>query len=461
MIEKLQLKINKLKRKVNSKVSGVGIFMIFGALIIFSLYMANNFRKEKNSVQDEYNKSMYLAISYINNIEVDLAKVQVTSTPRLTSITLADIWKQSNLAKESLETIPVTQNAMSNASKYLTQVSDFSYSLMKQNISNEKISDEQNKKIKEVYSNAKILSSAMQDIYDDLNSGRIKWNELEKKGNEELPNVEIGDSLSSIAKVGKTFQNYEGLIYDGAFSDHLLYSIPKFLPDVDTSKEEAREYLNNILGSENIKEIIDKEDSQGKIYLYNFEVIQRNNIKTNVSITKKGCKLYLMISDKNINEENLTIDEAKQKGIEFLSKIGIKDVKDTYYQKIENMAVINYAAIQDGVVLYPDLIKVKIGLDDGKVYSVEAQGYIFNHTLRSDIIPSITKQKAQSVINNNIQIISSDIAIIPTESNTEILTYEFKGRIEGREFLIYINAHTGVEEKVLLIIDSQKGILTM
>ena len=68
---------------------------------------------------------------------------------------------------------------------------------------------------------------------------------------------------------------------------------------------------------------------------------------------------------------------------------------------------------------------------------------------------------ARKTINSDIEIISFDIAVIPTEYNTEILTYEFKGKIDDREFLIYINANTGEEEKVLLIIDSENGILTM
>lgn len=462
MIEKLEIKINKLKRKLNPKFVGVFLFMLFAALMIFSLYMTNEFKRAKTSSQDEYNKAMYSAVGYINNVEVDLAKLLVTSTPRLTSFTLADIWKQSNLAKESLETIPITQNAMANASKYLTQVSDFSYNLMKENISNQKISQEEYNSIKDIYSKAQILYNAMQDIYDDLNDGKIKWDELEKKGNDELPNVEVGSSLSSLDNVGKAFQNYEGLIYDGAFSDHLLESTPKLLKDNLVSSDDAKEYIYNLFGKDIINNILLKDESNGRLELYNFEVIFNNSkIKKNISITKKDCRLYLMLSDRRVKDENLSVKEAKQKGLEFLKSIGIENVKDTYYQKVEKMAVINYAAMQDGVILYPDLIKIKVALDDGEICSVESQGYIFNHILRKDINPSITKEKAQSVINKNIEILSSDIAIIPTESKNEILTYEFKGKIDNREFLIYINAHTGQEEKVLLIINSENGILTM
>lgn len=459
MIEKIEIKLNKLKKKVNKKVLNVAIFMTFGALIIFSLEMTNNFKRQKNLVQDEYNKSMYLAVSYINNVEVDLAKLLVTSTPKMSAVTLADIWKQANLAKECLEQIPVGQNSMANASKYLTQVSDFSYTLMKQNISDIKLTEEEYEKLKHVYEDSSKLSSNMSDIYDDLNAGRIKWDELEKIGNEKLPDNDISNSIS---EVGKTFQNYEGLIYDGAFSDHLLSSEPKFLSQKEISEDDAKKYIEEvILNDEKIEKIEFKGESNGKIELYNFDVTLDSKQKRTISITKNDCKLYLMIGDKKVKEQNISVDEAKKRGMEFLNKLGIDNMIETYYQKTENMIVINYAATQDDVILYPDLIKVKISLDDGKVYGVEAAGYIFNHTTRNNLKPSISQEKAKSILNSSLEIISSDMALIPTESNSEILTYEFKGKIDNREFLIYINADNAREEKVLLVIDNKNGVLTM
>ena len=459
MIEKIEIKLNKLKKKVNKKVLNVAIFMTFGALIIFSLEMTNNFKRQKNLVQDEYNKSMYLAVSYINNVEVDLAKLLVTSTPKMSAVTLADIWKQANLAKECLEQIPVGQNSMANASKYLTQVSDFSYTLMKQNISDIKLTEEEYEKLKHIYEDSSKLSSKMSDIYDDLNAGRIKWDELEKIGNEKLPDNDISNSIS---EVGKTFQNYEGLIYDGAFSDHLLSSEPKFLSKKEISEDDAKKYIEEvILNDEKIDKIEFKGESNGKIELYNFDVTLDSKQKRTISITKNDCKLYLMIGDKKVKEQNISVEEAKKRGMEFLNKLGIDNMTETYYQKTENMIVINYAATQDGVILYPDLIKVKISLDDGKVYGVEAAGYIFNHTTRNNLKPSISQEKAKSILNSSLEIISSDMALIPTESNSEILTYEFKGKIDNREFLIYINADNASEEKVLLVIDNKNGVLTM
>ena len=462
MIEKFEKKVNELKQKINKKALGVGVFMVFGALSIFGVEMTNNFKRQKQASEDEYNRAMYEMVGYISNVESELAKLQITNTPKMTSTTLASIWKQSNLAKENLEELPSTQNSMSKASKYLSQVSDYSYSLLKKTTQNEKLNDEEYATIAKLYKSSQELGSIMNAIYDDLNDGRIKWDELKKVSDEKLSQSEEVTTVSNIQKIGKNFQEYEGLIYDGAFSDHLLNMQPKSLSNNEVTKDQAKDNIIKIFKEENIETLEELEDSSGTIDLYNFKLKLKNepDIK-NISITKKDGKLYLMISDRKVEEEKISMEEAESKGLEFLSSIGIDNVKENYYLKTENFAIINYAAMQNDVVLYPDLIKVKVALDTGEICSVEAQGYIFNHIKRNDITPRISIEKARNSINKNLNILSEGIAIIPTESKSEILTYEFKGKIDEREFLIYVNAKTGEEEKILLILKTEGGILTM
>lgn len=462
MIEKFEKKVNELKQKINKKALGVGVFMVFGALSIFGVEMTNNFKRQKQASEDEYNRAMYEMVGYISNVESELAKLQITNTPKMTSTTLASIWKQSNLAKENLEELPSTQNSMSKASKYLSQVSDYSYSLLKKTTQNEKLNDEEYATIAKLYKSSQDLGSIMTDIYNDLNDGRIRWDELKKVSDEKLSQSEEVTTVSNIQKIGKNFQEYEGLIYDGAFSDHLLNMQPKSLSNNEVTKDQAKENIIRIFKEENIETLEKLEDSSGTIDLYNFKLKLKNESDVkNISMTKKDGKLYLMISDRKVEEEKISMEEAENKGLEFLKKIGIENVKENYYLKTENFAIINYAAMQNDVVLYPDLIKVKVALDTGEICSVEAQGYIFNHIKRNDITPRISIEKARNSINKNLNILSEGIAIIPTESKSEILTYEFKGKIDEREFLIYVNAKTGEEEKILLILKTEGGTLTM
>ncbi len=136
-------------------------------------------------------------------------------------------------------------------------------------------------------------------------------------------------------------------------------------------------------------------------------------------------------------------------------------MKETYYLKQEGIVTINYAATQNNVVMYPDLIKVKVALDNGEVLGIETTGYLNNHTIRDVSKVNITREEAKKSLNKDLDIQSEGLAVIPTEWQTEILCYEFKGKVEDREFLVYINADNGREEDILIITNTPNGTLTM
>jgi hypothetical protein len=56
---------------------------------------------------------------------------------------------------------------------------------------------------------------------------------------------------------------------------------------------------------------------------------------------------------------------------------------------------------------------------------------------------------------------SKNLALIPTEAKKELLVYEFKGTVNDKKCIIYINALTGEEENLLMIIETPNGTLTM
>ena len=136
-------------------------------------------------------------------------------------------------------------------------------------------------------------------------------------------------------------------------------------------------------------------------------------------------------------------------------------MKPTYYLKQNGIVTINYAYVQDDVTIYPDLVKLKIALDNGEILGMETTGYLNSHYVRTIAAPKVSQEEARNKINKNLEITSEGLAIIPTEYQTELLCWEFKGYIEERQFLVYINVETGKEEDVLVILETPDGTLTM
>ena len=193
MIEKFEKKIDDIKEKINKKVLYVATFVIFGFVFLFAMEMTNNFKRQKQERENEYNKSMYEAIGYIKNIKAELEKIRIINTRNLTVTTLASIWSKANLTKESISSLPIEQSAMSSTSKFLTQLSDYSYVLMRDCVNNTTLNDSDYKNLNELYSSISKLSNIMSEIYLNLNEGKIKWDELKKIGNAKLSDVELSN----------------------------------------------------------------------------------------------------------------------------------------------------------------------------------------------------------------------------------------------------------------------------
>ena len=105
--------------------------------------------------------------------------------------------------------------------------------------------------------------------------------------------------------------------------------------------------------------------------------------------------------------------------------------------------------------------KVKVALDDGEILGMESTGYLNSHYERDLPQVKITKQEAKKTLNKNLQIESEGLAVIPTEYQTEILCWEFKGKVNDTDYLVYINAENGREEDILVIVNTENGTLTM
>lgn len=441
----------------------LSIITIFLVVIVCLVAVLINRQKEsKQASENSYNMAFYELVDYVQNVETYLAKSLISSTPEHGAETLTNVWREANLAQAYLSQLPIESQELENTERFLNQVSDYSYSLSRKNIYNESLTDEDLRNLKDLHSYSVELENTLNQLSDDINSGRIKWNELTNKGEVVFAQQVSTSSLDGFSNLEENFHEYSGLIYDGAFSEHLTNGEKKGLTGDDINEEHARQRAIDFMGSNNVKEIENLGYSENAtIPEYNFSIKTASEDNVNVSISKKGGHIVYMNSNRDVNTEIISQEEASEKGKEFLNSRGFQNMKETYYLKQDGVVTINYAYTENDVVVYSDLIKVKVALDNGEVLGIETTGFLNNHTLRDTSNVKITMEEAKKTINKDLNIISEGLAIIPTEFQTEILCYEFKGKVDDREFLVYINAENGREEDVLIITNTPNGTLTM
>lgn len=430
------------------------ILLIVIAILGYNLYEQKN--KYATITENDYNKAFYEVVDYVQNVKTYLAKTMVSKTAEHGAEMLTHVWRESNLAQSYLGMLPIESQELENTEKFLNQISEFSYSLSRKTIEGNELSDDDMSKIKQLYNYSNDLSNTLNEMSDELNKGTLKWADLMKN----TESSEIAE-VSGFDVVEDNFHEFTGLIYDGAFSEHITSLEKKGLTGEDIDEETAKQKAEEFIGKDKIKETKSNGYVEnGDIPVYRFEITTNEEQNIGISISKKGGHVVFLNYNRNVTEEKISPEEAVQKGKEYLNNKGFSDMQETYYLKENGFITVNYAYKQNNVVIYPDLIKVKIALDNGEIIGLESTGYLNNHYERNISKNLISIEDAKKQLTNNIEIKSEGLAIIPTEWNTEILCYEFKGKVEDIDFIAYINAETGEEEDILIITNTPNGTLT-
>ena len=454
----------KMKEKNNfKKYFFVSLVVVLLAIIIYLAYSLNK-SKQKYKLANEnlYNNNFYELVDYVKNVETYLAKSTISNNNEYEARTLTYLWREANLAQVYLSSLPIESQELENTQKFLNQVSDYSYSLSRKNIEGENLSDEEMKNLEELHDYSIELTNTLNQLSTDLNNGSISWDDLVKNDTKEFAQ-EVSSKFEVFSTLEENFHQYEGLIYDGAFSEHLTNSELKGLIGEDINEEQALKIAKEFVGEDKVKDVTNLGISENaNIEAFRFAISSGNDKKCYVSVSKKGGHIVSSNCNREISSENIGFEEANQKGLEFLNQKGYKNMKETYYLKEQGVLTINYAYEQSGIVMYPDLIKLKVALDDGEILGMETTGYLNNHVENRDISNiKISKEEAKKEINKNLNIESEGLAVIPTKFKTEIFCYEFKGKIDETDFLIYVNVENGKQEDILIITNTPNGVLTL
>lgn len=445
------------------------MFSIIIGLIIVCLILGGIIYKKQREyrqvMENQYNLAFFELVDYVQNVENYLAKSLISTSPEHGAETLTQVWKEANLAQIYLSQIPINNEGLSNTSRFLNQVSDYSYSLSRKNIYNEELTQEDLDNLKELHTYCVNLQNTLNQLSYEITDGTISWKELTKKGNTMFAQQVSNPSKDSFSNIDTNFGQYAGLIYDGAYSEHIDKAEKKGLTGDDISEDQAKEIALSFVDQGRVKDINSNGLSEnGNIPAYSFWIILNDGDKKNpvsISISQKGGHIIFMNYNRDITTEVISQDDANQIGKDYLASKGFPNMKETYFLKQDGIVTINYAYTQNDVVIYTDLIKLKIALDNGEILGIETTGYLNSHTQRDIPAPSISVEEAKTHLNKNLEILSEGLAIIPTEWKTEIFCYEFKGKVEGTDFLVYINAENGKEENILVIINTPNGTLTM
>ena len=264
------------------------------------------------------------------------------------------------------------------------------------------------------------------------------------------------EGTGAFQQVEAEFPETPSLIYDGPFSQHLTGKTPKMTAHAAPVEEgQALEYARSATGWGDLELTGTVEGN-----LPCFTCTSPDGLRT-AQITRQGGFLATAVDRTAPGEAALTEREGVQAARRVLEGLGYADMAESYWQRYDNTLTVNFCYAPEGVRMYPDLVKVSVSLSDGSLTGFEAQGYLTNHCERDLSAPAVDRETARQRVSPLLTVIGTHLAVIPSRGEHEVLCWEFLCENgDGEHVITCINAATGAEEKLLLLIEDENGTLT-
>jgi germination protein YpeB len=442
--------------------------VVVSAMLILSVFFGYNTWKERKQyqtfLQNTYQREFKELVTDVENIKVLMDKAEVTNSTVQSNTLMSQIWRQALSAAENLGQLPISHSALSKTAKYLSQVGDFCYTISKQNAANKMMDEEQFAQIDKLKNYSGALLDELYDMEKKVSQGDIRFGEIRKQGKLILKRASENAVDVKFGKMDQSFTDYPVLIYDGPFSENVIGGKPKGLDGERVSKEKALEIAKKFLGTNNVGEIKQVSSGSGVIHTYGLEAAPKGgeeDYQINIDVTKTGGHILWMLNSRDVLEKKLSNEEAAKKAKDFLKEQGFGDLVESYYLNEDNTTMMTFIGVsKEGVLLYPDLLKVKVALDTGEVVGFDSYHYLMAPKNRKNLTPKLTEAQAKAKVTQRLEVDRVKLAVIPLPGNREALCYEFKGKYKESDFFVYINAENGNEENILQIIKDEDGTLT-
>lgn len=446
-----------------------------GAGLLYQRTLAQGYRRQ---LEYAYQQSLGQLASSAAAVAVDLEKACYAGSESAVWEVSARLWRESGTAKAALSALPVKEAGLADTAEFLSQVGDYAMALARQGQQGDR------GKLAELVPYAQKLAQQTDLLETAVLSGEIPVDQLAfgylKDGGDMLPEAsgalpaaadvqsgqkeaadpaepQGGAGEEAFASMEEGFAGMPRLIYDGPFSSHLADRASLLLEKAShISRDQARTAAAAAMGV-NPAELQEAGDENSVIPSYLFTCGEKT-----AAVTKQGGYLLYLADGRTPGGQTLSLSSAKEAARGMLDTLGYHDMESSYHEISGGVCVFNFAAFQNGVVCYTDLIKVGVALDTGDVVQLDARGYLMNHHQRTLPAPSVTAQQAAALLSPALTAQSHRLALIPSAGQQERLCYEFlcTGRPE-RQVLVYLNAATGAEEDLLLLEIGENGTLTV
>ncbi|MDR0269087.1 germination protein YpeB [Paenibacillus sp.] len=430
---------------------------------IVTLFMIGAFvwgyqeNQEKNAVlikaENQYQRAFHDLSYHMDRLHSELGNTLAVSSSSnsMHRKGLINVWRLTSEAQNEINQLPLTMLPFNKTEELLSRISNFSYQTSMRNLDKEPLSKDELKNLKTLYKNSADITKDLQDVQSKVISNRLRWMDVESAmvSAEKAMDNTIIDGFKTVDKrVGE----YPELNWGPAVSSMYEKRSVKMLSGIPVSKEDIKRKAAKFANAGSNASIQVTENGKGTDWESYTATVKSHHLPAVISMdfTKKGGLLIGYHDNRNIGKKSVTIQQAKLKADRFLKNKGYKDMTAVTADQYGNMGNLTYVYNQEGVLVYPEKITVRVGLDNGEVTGFQASDYVYVHKEGKRQIPKpkMTMDEVRKKLNPEFKETYSRTALIKDDQSKEVLCYEFGGNINGTRYRLYMDTSDGSEKIV-------------
>ncbi len=389
----------------------------------------------QNRINALYEKSYYETLDNMTDIERKLGKVSVLSGSALQQEYLYEIWRQCAVSVSNLSQMASEDENIEKVVKFLNQAGDYCYYLSRK-------AEKEDLSATET-STLSTFRSILASLNDSLFSVQTKMIDGDRINASSLSDL---TAISSVV-YGMSDIDYPELIYDGPFSDGLRDRTPVFLEGkLEKTTEQCRDFLASVFSDGTDFACIGEGNSSVPTYVFSFLESGKESV---AQVSKIGGYLVDYNAFRTVTDPSFDEADCVRNGEEFLRKAGYDSMECVWRYNDQSTVYLNFAFVQEGVVCYPDLIKLKVSAETGKVIGAEAQNFLYNHKERT-----IVENNSEHTVPEGMENVKRRNCMIPTKWGAEWYCEEVSGDFRGETYYIYYEKESGEVVETFVVVDN-------
>ena len=428
----------------------VSLLVVLTCVLIAYYQVYNSGKQSANILEGVYTSSYYSMVDNVNNLSVDLSKYSTLTTAKSKMDTIQDMMVDCNYILAGLSVLPINEENVVSATKFFNQVNGLCESYLRQ-IS---VKNDLNVEQELMFDKIKLVVEKIKSNFNEQNYGMYDtgFNFVDASVFDDTGMNELSSGMGDLT--GASIE-YPAMIFDGPFSTSLETKTIKGLPKEEVTQDRALDYLKNIVYKNRDVKVKFERETSGNIETYDFNV-EIEGKDFDVQVSKRGGLLITISSYAEGGDPIMSLEEAKSMAPTFANNIGFENMETVWSEINNNVAYINLAPVENGVIMYPDLVKVKIDLTSQEIIGFEAVNFATNHVDRS-VEFNANESEAETLLGFDYNVLKTSKAVIRLDEGKEVCVYEFiTERIDGTYFY-YVDANELEIVKILKLVSLEKS----